>query len=211
MLESRRFLVKERVKFLKSRHTYDIFDPDGNPADPVGVAEEELGVVTQVLRWFVSKQLMPTRVEVREKPDDSLVFVIRRGWYLFRSRVEVLDAHGTPVGYFTSKLFSWGGGFHVSTADGKPFAEVKGNFIGFKYRVVSADGGFELGKVSKQWAGIAKELFTSADTYLVEVTDDLDSQPIAKMLVLAAALAVDMIFKSESRTGGGGIADALGG
>lgn len=208
MLEARRFLVKEQVKFLAAHATYDLYDADTE--EPVGTAEETIGPVVQLLRWFVSKQLMPARVEVREKPDDSLVFTIGRGWYLFRSRVEVHDAQGGLVGYFRSKLISWSGGFYVYDRRDQLFAEVKGNFIGFKYRMLTPDGRVELGRVTKQWTGLVKEIFTSADTYLVEVNDDLDEQPLAKMLVLAAALATDMIFKSESRTAGGDLTDVLG-
>ncbi len=200
MLETRRYMVKEQVKFFKSHHSYDIFD--GDTEVQIGVAEEKIDFLTDILRWFVSKQLMPTRVEVRETPDHSLVFTISRGWYLFRSRVEIHDADGVMVGYLKSKIFSFSGGFHVYDKNDKQFAEVKGNLFGFNYRVLTPDHGFEMGKVTKKWGGIAKELFTSADTYMVEVNDDLQEQPIGKMLVLAAALATDMIFKSGSNTAG---------
>lgn len=198
MLESRRFLVKEQVKFLSSHHTYDIHDADTE--ELVGTADETISVLARVMRWFISKQLIGTRIEVREKPDDSLVFTLSRGWYVFRSRVEVHDALGVMVGYLRSKLISWGGGFHVYDRNDRPFAEVSGNLFGFKYRMTTPDGAVELGRVSKQWKGLSREVFTSADWYLVEVAEDLDEQPMAKMLVLAAALATDMIFKSESRT-----------
>lgn len=203
MLDAQRFLVKERVKFLRSHASYDIFDGDDDAGpDPVGTAEEQISGLKQLLRWFVSKALMGTLIEVREKPDDALLFTIRRGFYIFRSRVEVRDGQGELVGYFKSKLLAIGGGFHVYTPDDRHFAEVKGNLIGFNYRVLTPDHAVELGSVSKKWGGVAKELFTSADTYAVTLSDDLQEQPLAKMLVLAAALAVDMIFKSESRTGG---------
>jgi uncharacterized protein YxjI len=198
MLESRRFLVRERVKFLASHHTYDIHDADTE--ELTGTADEAISALTRVMRWFVSKQLMGTRIEVREKPDDSLVFTLGRGWYIFRSRVEVHDAQGELVGYLQSKLISWSGGFYVYDRDDRLFAEVSGNLIGFKYRMTTPDGAVELGRVSKQWKGFGREVFTSADWYLVEIAEDLDEQPMAKMLVLAAALATDMIFKSESRT-----------
>ena len=44
-----------------------------------------------------------------------------------------------------------------------------------------------------------KELFTSADSYGVEINPELAEQPMAKMLILAAVLAIDLIYKSESR------------
>jgi uncharacterized protein YxjI len=207
MLDAQRFLVKERVKFLQGYASYDIYDADAGDAEPIGTAEEQVSTLKQLLRWFVSKALMGTHVEVREKPDDALVFTISRGWYIVRSRVQVRDAQGELVGYLRSKILTIGGGFHVYTPDDRHFAEVKGNLIGFNYRILTPDRAVELGSVSKKWGGVAKELFTSADTYAITISDDLQEQPLAKMLVLAAALAVDMIFKSESRTAG---SDLLG-
>jgi uncharacterized protein YxjI len=197
MLEADKFMIKEQVKFLKSHHTYEIFD--GDTQQPIGTAEEKISGFIKLMRWFVSKALMPTTIEIREKPDDSLVFTISRGWYLFRSKIEVRGADGELIGYFKSKLITFSGGFHVYDKDDRHFAEVKGNFIGFKYRVLTPDHSVELGKVSKEWGGLAKELFTSADTYMVDINDDLKSNPFSKILVLAAALATDMIFKSESK------------
>ena len=205
MLESRKFLVKEKIKFLATHATYEIYD--GETQQRTGTAEEEISTFVRLMRWLVSKQLLPAHVEIRETPDDALVFTVSRGWYLFRSRVEIRDAQGVMVGYLKSKLFSFGGGFLVFDANDKQFADVKGNLFGFKYRVLTPDGDFEMGKVSKEWGGLAKELFTSADSYLIEIHDDLHEQPIAKMLVLAAALAVDMIFKSEKKGGISGVLD----
>jgi uncharacterized protein YxjI len=208
VLEANAYVVKERVKIISARTTYDVLDPQ--TGEVLGTAEEQVGTLTQLLRWFVSKHLMPTRVEVREKPDDSLVFTIRRRGYIFRSRVEVLDAQGELVGTFRSKFFTISGGFHIDDKHGKPFAAIKGKWLGWDYRFVTPDGAVEMGRVSKKlgMAGVLKELFTSADTYGVEVGPDLADEPMAKMLLLAAALAVDMIYKSESR-GGSDVTDLI--
>jgi uncharacterized protein YxjI len=115
--------------------------------------------------------------------------------------VEVLNADGELIGYFKSKIFTIGGGFHVYDKDDNHFAEVKGNIIGFNYRIRTPDKEVELGHVTKKWGGVGRELFTSADTYMVDIADQLRDQPVAKMLTLATALAIDMIFKSESRGG----------
>jgi len=203
VLEADKFAVKEQVKFLKSSQSYEIFD--GDSGELIGTAQEVIGGLNKTLRWVISKALMPTRFEIREKPDDALLFVIRRGAYIFRSRVEVLNADGELIGFFRSKILTIGGGFHVYDKDGKHFAEVKGNLIGFNYRIRTPDKEVELGTVKKKWGGMARELFSSADSYLVDISDDLKDQPVAKMLTLATALAIDMIFKSESRGGIGGL------
>jgi uncharacterized protein YxjI len=208
VLEHNRFVIKEKVKILSAVQSYDIYDDKG---ELLGTGQETIGVLTQLCRWFMSKQFLPTRLEVREKPDDSLVFSIRRGWYLFRSRVEVHDSQDELIGYFKSKFFTISGGFHVYDKNDKHFAEVKGKLLGWNYRFLSPDGSVQMGQVSKKLGaiGILKELFTSADTFGVEVNEDLTDEPMAKMLILAATLAIDLIYKSESR-GGGGVSEALG-
>jgi hypothetical protein len=202
VLECNRFAIQENRKILSAVQSYDI--RNGDTGDVVGSARETIGGFTQAMRWIISKHLMPTTVEVREKPDDSLVFTLRRGWYIFRSRVEVRDAVGQLVGFFKSKFFTISGGFHVYDKDGKYFAHVKGRMFGFDYRFLTEDGKVELGSVAKRIGGVgglAREVFFSADNYFLEVNPELAEQPIAKMLLLAATLAVDLIYKSESRGG----------
>lgn len=200
MLECNQFAIQEHRKILSSVQSYDI--RNGETGEVVGTAAETIGGFTKALRWVMSKHLLPTRVEVREKPDDSLVFSMRRGGYIFRSRVEVRDAQDSLVGFFKSKFFTISGGFHVYDKDGKHFAHVKGRMFGFNYQFLTEDGKVELGKVVKRIggaAGLAREMFFSADNYFLEVNPELAEQPMAKMLLLAATLAVDLIYKSESR------------
>ena len=202
MLECNTFAIQEHKKIISSVQSYDI--KNGETGELVGQAKENIGVLTQMLRWVMSKQFLPTTVEVHEKPDDSLVFTLRRGFYIFRSRVEVRDAQGELVGYFKSKFFTISGGFHVYDKHDKYFAHVKGRMFGFDYRFLTEDGKVELGQVSKViggLGGLAREMFFSADNYFLKLNPELAGQPMAKMLLLAATLAVDIIYKSESRGG----------
>lgn len=205
MLECNSFAIQEHKKILSSVQSYDI--KNGETGELIGTAREEIGFFTKSMRWVVSKQFLPTKLEVREKPDDSLVFTLRRGWYLFRSRVEVRDAQDALVGYFKSKFITISGGFNVYDKDDKYFARVKGRLLGFDYRFLTDDDKLELGRVSKVIGGaggLAREVFFSADHYFLQINPELAEQPMAKMLLLAATLAVDLIYKSQSQ---GGIAD----
>jgi len=196
MLELQRYIVKEQVAMLKVTDTYDIFDAESGKH--LGVAKEVIGGFAAVMRWIIAKSMMPTRVEVRELPDQSLVFVMTRGWTFMRQRLEVRDAQNELIGYFVSKLFSIAGAFTVYTADDKLFAEVRGkNMLGFEYEFRTADQQL-LGNVDKKFESVMKELFTSADTYQVTISEELREQPVAKMLLLAAALAIDIVFKESN-------------
>jgi len=192
MLERQRFLVRERVQFLKTFDLYDIYAPETQ--EQIGVAEETVSGWVQGLRYLINKKWTPSVFQVLEMPDRSLLFEVRRGPGFLKFKVEVFDAQNVKLGYFVSKIFSFGGGFHVYTADDKLFAEVKGSLTGWHYRFLSNDGE-QIGEISKKFEGIAKELFTSADTYLVNINDELADQPMAKMLLLATSIAIDTVYK----------------
>jgi uncharacterized protein YxjI len=196
MLELQRFFIKEQVAFLRSTSTYDIFDPDTR--EQVGVAREQPGSFARILRWFVSKRLTATSIEVYETEDESLVFTIHRPMSLWQERVNVYDADHRLMGYFLSKVLSWGRGFWVYDHEGLPFAELKGDWVGWNFVFVTPEGQ-ELGAVTKSWAGLGRELFTSADNYVVSIHEELEDQPIAKMLLLAAALAVDLVYYENGK------------
>jgi uncharacterized protein YxjI len=189
------FVVREHVGMLKLTDTYDILDATSQGL--IGVAREKPGGFILFMRFLVNKQLLPTKVEVRaggESEESPMLFSITRGLTFLRSKVRVLDAQGVEIGYFKSKLFSFGGGFYVYDTSDKQIAEVKGDWKGWNY-TFKGPGGEELGLVTKKWGGIAKELFTSADTYMVSLTGAKGAGPVAKILLLAAALAVDVVYK----------------
>ena len=174
LLDRRVFLVKEQVSFLKLTDKYDIFDPE--TGDQIGTAQEQISTGLRVLRL--------------------LIITITRGFTFLRSKVNVIDEHGSPVGYFQSKLFSLGGGFTVHNPAGEQIADVKGNWKGWDFQLSDLTGN-ELGRVKKKWAGAMKEIFTSADNYVIELNDSIGTNRGLAALLLAAGLAIDIVFKEK--------------
>lgn len=192
-LDLREFVVKEHIGLLKLTDTYDIFDAQSQ--QQVALARETISGVMKVLRLLVNKQMLPTTVTVTERDENGpVLFRIERGFTFIRPKVVVVDANGREVGYFRSKLFSLGGGFWVHDMSDQQVAEVKGDWKGRNFKFLDANQQ-ELGQVAMKWGGVAKELFTSADTYMVQIAPSADGIPNIKMLLLAAALAIDIVFK----------------
>lgn len=189
MLEKSHYLVKEHVGVLKFSGTYDIIDPETQA--PIGVAQERLGFLTHALRLVIDKRILPTTVAIAEQADGPAVLTIQRGFTLLRSRIDILDRSGQAIGYFKSKLFSLGGGFHVYDTRDQLVAEVKGDWKGWNFKFIDANGS-EVGTVTKKWAGLGKELFTSADTYMISIGQEFKGKA---GLLLAAGLAIDIVFK----------------
>jgi uncharacterized protein YxjI len=194
MLNRKHYFVREHAGLLKLSDVYDILDPETKIK--IGEAREEISGLVKFLRLLINKSLMPTRIGVYEGADESsrkLLFSIRRGVALLRPKVEVTDAAGTSVGYFRSKVFSLGGAFRVFTSDGAEVALVKGDWKGWNFRFLS--GETELGVVTKKWAGLGKELFTSADNYMISINGS--PEPTINLLLIASGLAIDTVLKEK--------------
>ena len=190
LLDRRTIFVREHVGLLKLTGAYDLIDPETK--EKIGIAQEKISGWQKFLRLLVKKAMLPTRVEIAAGEGQPPVLVLTRGFTFLRSKVEVLDGAGTKIGYLRSKLFSLGGGFHVFSADEQKFAEVKGDWKGWNFRLLDTTGR-EMGIVTKKWAGFGKELFTNADQYVIEVKEAGSSNA----LILAAALAIDIVFKER--------------
>ncbi len=193
------YLIREHVGAFRLTGTYDIFDPVSGAQ--IAVAKEKKGLLNSLVGMFVNKRNLPTRIDVHEGADESgpIAFSITRGFSFLRPTVKVLAGDGSLIGTFKSRLLTLGGKFGVYDATGHEVAMVKGNWVGWDFRFVVSNG-TELGVVSREWGGVAKELFTSADNYVVAVHHP---DPAAAALLLAAGLAIDTIYKEDS--GGGGL------
>ena len=193
------YLIREHAGVFKLTATYDIFD--GSTGEQLAVAKEKKGMLNAIAGMVMSRRNLPTRVDVHEGKDITgpVVFSITRGFSFFRPTVKVLAGDGTLIGTFKSRLLTLGGKFGVYDASGNEVAQVKGNWTGWEFRFLTSSG-VELGVVSKKWAGVAKELFTSADNYVVAVHQP-DSA--AATLLLAAGLAIDTVYKEDGGAAGG--------
>ena len=195
LLEKQKFFVKERTALLKLTDTYDILDPDTK--QQLGVARDEPPGWAKYLRLLVKKALLPTRINVYEHESAPPVVSLQKGPGFFRTTVVVTDAVQATLGRFRSKFFSLGGGFFVFDDQGQQIAEVKGDWKGWNFKLLDISGN-ELGVVTKKWAGIGKELFTSADNYMISLAPAGGGAVRNRAaLLLAAGLAIDTVFKEK--------------
>jgi uncharacterized protein YxjI len=192
----RAYFVREHIGFLKLKDSFDILDAETQ--EHLGYATEENPAWVNLTRLLLQKHRMPTTIVVRRLADNEPVLRLERGWRFLRSKIRVYDGQGELLGHFESKILSLGGGFHVYNAHGAPVADIRGNWIGWNFRFLNA-GGQALGLVTKKWAGLGWELFTSADSYLISLTDEGAAQPATAALLLAAGLAIDALYK-ETRS-----------
>jgi hypothetical protein len=196
LLELQRFLIKELPAVEAGVESYAIFDP--RTQQRVGIARKEPGFLARLLGWPVRSPVLPARLKVYETEDESLVFKVRRVAGLWGQRSEIYDADDHFIGYGETGVFSGRSNFRLYDRRGLPFANAEGEFRTRNYRLVGREGR-ELGVVARSGASGGSELAAASGSCLVSLHEELAEQPLAKMLLLGAVLAIDMAYGTKDK------------
>ncbi|KAI6649711.1 Phospholipid scramblase 2-like [Oopsacas minuta] len=117
----------------------------------------------------------------------------------FKQRMEVQSPPGTVVGYITQNCTCWDPKFFILDAEDREILTITGSMASLCCKPygdivfeVSTMDGLNVGNVTKQFSGLAKELFTTADNFGITFPMDLDVR--MKAVVLGACFLIDFIF-----------------
>ena len=190
-LQRNMYFVKEHTGLFKAANNYDVLDPQTSQIVLL-CREDDLGFFTKLLRFTDYKRMTPFDVRIKS-PDGVTLVRVTRGVSFFMSHVKVLDEHDRVVGGFKQKFFSIGGRFTVLDAQDQPVCTLQGNWTGWDFKFVA--GTAVLAQVTKKWAGLGKELFTSADNYMLTIADSVRPDDPRRRLLLAAVMSIDMVLK----------------
>lgn len=186
------FFIKEQVGLFKAANSFDIFDPETKQLI-LECREERLGFFTKMFRFTDYKRMTPFEIDVKAPGGQNLI-TVKRGVSLFLSHVDVYDEKNVLVGKFKQKFFSIGGKFDVLDANERVLCTLKGKWTSWDFKFVTADGK-EFAHVSKQWAGLGKELFTSADNYMLQISPEVPADNPLRVLIMAAVMCIDLVLK----------------
>lgn len=192
VLNKNLFFVKEHTAVFKAANSFDILDPDTQQI-VINAREENLGFFTKMFRFTDYKRTTPFDITLKT-PEGAKVLSVRRGVSFFLSTVEVLDEGDRLVGKFKQKFFSIGGKFEVLDQNERPLCTLKGHWASWDFKFVSADGK-EFATVTKKWAGLGKELFTSADNYVLQINSEVPADHPLRQLIMAAVMCIDLVLK----------------
>jgi len=174
---------------MKLTDAYDVLDP---------VTGAELGLVKEEpkaawLRLLINKKLLPTKVMVYEADGQTVALRIEKPFTFWRTRLSVYDGQGRFVGLLRTKFISFKRELLVEDANERPVGSFSGKWLSWTRELVDGSGQV-IGTMDKKWAGLGKELFTSADNYHLEVAPEFAGQPAKVAWLLAACLAYDVVF-----------------
>src|SRR5690606_28535010 len=150
-------------------------------------------------RWFLRQALewlRPFQMEIRD-PDERLVLHLRRPFRFFFHRLEVRDAQGRLLGVVRRRISWIRRVYAIDDAQGTMQAELIGPLLRpwtFEIRVRGRVVGF----IRKRWSGLAKELFTAADDFQLELGPSIS--PRLRLLCLGATFLLEFVH-FETRSG----------
>ena len=194
LLDRSTIFVREHVGMFKAANAYDLLDPATGAV--VGLVQERVGGFFRKMMKFTNwKTKMAFHIEFHdlEGGGDTVVLTVSRPFTWFRSVVTVADASGRVLGKFRQKLLSLSPKMWVLDPEDKEVAFLKGDWKGWNFTFTDA-AERALGTVTKKWAGLGKELFTSADNYVIDISPACQDADLRRLL-LAAPITADMVYK----------------
>ena len=209
LLRLSRLFIKGRAGgaaelFVSTPNSYALYDPATR--QKVGEANEVQDGTLTAMHSLIrgSKAWTTARIEVCEGRDNVLLFSVRRPPHLWTSRVEILDPEDEPLGYFTWKAFSrlLSQPFVIHDADGRLVLQMRPEFLRGRLHFLDLRGRY-LGNMMTEAAYLKKLTITwvpRGGSYYVRFAPELAGRPQHKLLLLGAALGLDLID-----TEGGGV------
>ena len=189
------YVIDEKVSAFTFANAYKVYDMEGNLAGGIQQVNISGGAkAARVLLGSSMKNLQRFEYQILDASGAVLAAVKRGGMgdgIAAMRNVSIHDSRDQLIGsiqlvpkFTTTEM-------HVKDARGALVCVITGDWKGWNFTITD-EGGRQLGTVTKKWNGLGRELFTSADKYLVSFTAALDGE--RKLLVTAAAITVDMVL-----------------
>ena len=198
---------REMVELLgfEARNKYSIETESGAR---IGFAsEQQSGFAGAVFRQIVGHwRSFEIRIFDAER---RVELIARHPFRIFFHRIEISTADGNALGCVERRFSLLAKKFDVRDVDGSFVASVSSPFWRpwtFRFE----KDGRDIGAVRKKWGGLIKEAFLDADSFAVEFADATLTAN-ERLLLLGAAMFVDVLYFETKGTGPFSIADLIPG
>jgi uncharacterized protein YxjI len=197
LLDADVLVVNQKAKLIELTNEYLIRDAAG---EVVGaIRQENQSKARKVLRLLTSvDQFLSVSLGVYDAAGER-VLQLTRPPKLMKSTLTVADGAGVEVGRIVQQNVIGKIRFGLEDRTGAPMGSVRAeNWRAWNFAILDTSEQ-EVGRITKKWAGIGKEMFTTADNYAFEVTGSDLPLPM-RQLMLATAAAIDTALKQDDRS-----------
>ena len=196
-----RLSVRQRKRWLEillsfeMKNSYDVYDEEQQPV--LRVREQGSGFVSFLKRVFLGP-LRPFTALVTDLGSEELVLDLRRPFRFLFHRLEVRSGSGELLGAI-QKRWSWIRRIYdIEDAGGQAVARLFGPILKpWTFEIHVQDQ--VKGAIRKRWSGFAKEMFTDADNFGVDLAGVSD--PHLRLLAFAATVLIDVVHFERAKGG----------
>ena len=185
------YFIDEKVAFLKFTNVYKVYQGNG---DTIGAVKESMPGFLKILSLFLSKAFFPFKLDIVDT-EERILATIKRGWTLFISKIEILDSEGNIIAHIKQRFKILKPSFTILDEHENFIASVAGDWKAWNFSITDGNNN-QIGTITKKWAGMLKEAFTTADKYIVSINPGFDVD-VKKIAILAAAITIDMVLKES--------------
>lgn len=185
------YVIDEKVQVLTFSNGYKVYDESGKE---IGYIKENMPASRIILSLFLSKQMLPFTLEVYNN-DGKIIASLTRGFTFFMSKMKVLDENGSQIATIKQK-FGLKPKFELLDMNENKIAHIQGNWTAWDFKITDG-GSTQLGSISKKFAGFAREFFTDADKYIVNIEPSVTNEA-QRIAIASTAAAIDMIMKENN-------------
>jgi hypothetical protein len=203
ILEHPQLFVQQRKEWVEivvdfeTRNKYAILDAAKNQ---IGFIAERSGRFLDVLKRMFLRSHRPFVVEVLDQAGTRILH-LSRSFFWFFSDLEVTSEEGERYGSLHRRFGILHKIYDLRDEHGQVFGRIESPIWRlWTFPVVGTRAA-----ISKKWGGALREVFTDADTYLIDYADQ-DWTPAQRAVILAAAVSIDFDF-FENNQGSRGIFD----
>ncbi|MGH8911308.1 MAG: LURP-one-related/scramblase family protein [Acidimicrobiia bacterium] len=191
LLQASVLVVEQTRKLFEMRNQYRIFDEAGTQIG--SVEQSKQSVLAFVARFGSDLDVwLPVSLEVADATGQP-VLVMGKPWFRMTFSVSRLD--GTRLGSIAKRIKLGKARFTITDPSGAEMGEIRAQNWRARDFTVTDHAGNEVARATKQWRGLATEVFTDADTYVVNLLPQA-SEPL-RSIALAASLAIDVLMKQK--------------
>jgi len=167
----------------ETKNRYVVMDTEGNEL----YAAAEVGG-SWLGRQFL-KSMRPFTVSVRTL-DGAEALSVRRSFRFYFHKADVTDGNGQLLGTIEKRFSVFRRLYTVYDAAGVEAFQLVGPFF-HPWTFEIHEQGIPIGKITKKWSGLGKEVFTDADNFGVAFAPDWDVQ--TKALFLGIVFLIDFV------------------
>lgn len=183
------FVIDEKIAAFKLSNAYKVYSGEGHE---IGAIQEHKPFLYILLGMMLPDGMMPFKLNILNV-DGKHIAQLKRGLTFFMSKVQIINEAGAPIGSFKQKFTLLKPKFTLVNNLGQEIATIKGDWKAWNFEITDA-AGQKIGTIDKKWNGMAKELFTTADKYAVNIDPSVTNEN-TRIAVASVAAAIDMILK----------------